>query len=88
MLPMAEPSTNMSPGSTSGMSAARAEENGTPVSTGAEQQRAQRGKGHAGIAISPAVPTRNRSQTIITRRQGKDRPGPRAAGRPRSAAGR
>jgi hypothetical protein len=33
MLPMAEPSTNMSPGSTSGMSAARADENGTPVST-------------------------------------------------------
>jgi hypothetical protein len=53
MLPMAEPSTNMSPGSTSGMSAARAEENGTPVSTGAEQQRAQRGKGHAGDRHQP-----------------------------------
>jgi len=35
------------------MSAARADENGTPVSTGAEQQDAQRGKGQAGDRHQP-----------------------------------
>ena len=46
MLPMAEPSTNMSPGSTSGMSAARAAENSTSVST-VQNSRMHSGKGQA-----------------------------------------
>ncbi len=71
MLPMADPSTNMSPGSTSGMSAARADENGTPASTVQNSRMHSAAKGKLGIAISPTVPTRNRSQTIITRRRGK-----------------
>jgi hypothetical protein len=82
MLPMAEPSTNMSPGSTSGMSAARAEENGTPVRTVQNSSAHSAAKGMLGVAISPAVPTRNRSQTIITRRRGKRSARPESSGPP------
>ena len=79
---MAEPSTNLSPGSTSGMSAARAEENGTPVSTVQNSRTHSAAKGMLGIAISPTVPTRNRSQTIITRRRGNRSARPDSSGPP------
>jgi hypothetical protein len=82
MLPIAEPSTNLSPGSTSGMSAARAEENGTPVSTVQNSSTQSAVKGRPGTAISPTVPIRNRSQTIITRRRGKRSARPESSGPP------
>ena len=79
---MAEPSTNISPGSTSGMSAARADENGTPVSTVQNSRIHSAAKGKPGIAITPTVPTRNRSQTIITRQRGKRSARPDSSGPP------
>jgi hypothetical protein len=78
---MAEPSTNVSPGSTSGMRAARADENGTPVSTVQNSRTHSAAKGKLGIAISPTVPTRNRSM-IITRRRGKRSARPDSSGPP------
>jgi hypothetical protein len=81
-MPSAEPSTNLSPGSTSGMSAARADENGTPVSTVKYSIAHSAAKGRLGTAISPTVPTRNRSQTIITRRRGNRSAGPDSSGPP------
>jgi hypothetical protein len=82
MLRMAEPSTNMSPGSTSGMSVARADENDTPVSMVQNSRTHSAAKGKPGMAISPTVPTRNRSQTIITRRRGKRSARPDGSGPP------
>ncbi len=72
----------MSPGSTSGMSAARADENGTPVSTVQNSRTHSAVKGRLGIAISPTVPTRNRSQTIMTRRRGNRSARPESSGPP------
>ena len=82
ILPTADPTTNLSPGSTSGMSAARAEENGTPASTVQNSSVHSAANGMPGMAISPAVPTRNRSQTIMTRRRGNRSARPESSGPP------
>ncbi len=53
ILPTAEPSTNLSPGSTSGMSAVRAEENGAPVSTVQNSRTHSTSKGMGGLSGLP-----------------------------------
>lgn len=82
MLPTAEPSTNMSPGSTSGSSAARADENGAPASTVQNSSAHSAGSGMPGIAISPTVPIRSTSQAIMTRRRGNRSASPDNSGPP------
>src|SRR6266536_2244702 len=49
MFPMAEPSTNLSPGSTSGSRAVRADENGAPSSTAQNSRVHNTGSESAGI---------------------------------------
>ena len=53
ILPTAEPSTNLSTGSTSGMSPVRAEENCTPVSTVQNSKTHRRTKGIPGYRHQP-----------------------------------
>jgi len=69
-------------GSAIGMRAARAEEHGTPVSTVQNSSAQSAVKGRPGTAISPTVPIRNRSQTIITRRRRKRSARPESSGPP------
>jgi hypothetical protein len=82
MLPTAEPSTNMSPGSTSGSSPARADESGAPASTVQSSSAQSAGNGMPGIAISPTVPIRSTSQAIMTRRRGNRSARPDSSGPP------
>jgi hypothetical protein len=82
MLPIAEPSTNLSPGSTSGSKAARAEENGAPVSTVQNSSTHSAANGMPGTAISPTVPIRSTSQTIMTRRRRNRSARPDSSGPP------
>src|SRR6266567_3486110 len=70
MLPIAEPSTNLSPGSTVGIRAERAEENGALSRTVQNSSAHSTGKGRTGIAIRPTRPMRMTSQEIITVRRG------------------
>lgn len=58
---MAEPSTYVSPGSTPGSRAGRAEENGTPASTVRNNSAHSGTNGTFGIAMSPAVRSQARS---------------------------
>ena len=82
MSPTAEPSTNMSPGSTSGSSAARADESGAPASTVQNSSARSAGNGMPGIAISPTVPIPSTSQAIMTWRPGNRSARPDSSGPP------
>ena len=85
MFPIAEPTTNVSPGRMSGSSADRAEENGAPSSTVKKSSPHSPANGMLGTAIAVTSPTRMTSQTIMTRRRGNrsasaDSSGPPAIG--------
>ena len=82
MFPIAEPTTKVSPGSTSGSSADRAEENGAPSSTVTNSSPHSPANGMRGIAISATSPARMTSQMIITRRRGNRSASPDSSGPP------
>lgn len=64
------------------ISAVRAAENGTPVSTMQDSRTHSVANGMLGTAVSPIVPTRNRSQAIMTRRRGSRSARPESSGPP------
>jgi hypothetical protein len=82
MLPMADPTTNLSPVRTSGSSADRAEVNGAPSSTVKKSSPHRPANGMLGMAISATSPARIRSQAIITRRRGNRSASPASSGPP------
>src|ERR1700733_3621352 len=66
----AVPITYMSPVSTSGKTAARAETNGAPASVTTNSSATRAKRGTLGRAMTSTRPQRTTSQTIITRRRG------------------
>ena len=66
----AVPITYLSPVSTSGKTAARAETNGAPASVTTNSSATRTASGIPGRAMISTSPQRRTSQTIITRRRG------------------
>ena len=82
MFPIAEPTMNVSPGSTSGSSANRADEKGAPSSTVMNNSPHSPANGMLGSAMRATSPARVTSQTIITRRRGNRSASPDSSGPP------
>ena len=86
-LPIAEPSGYLSPGSTSGSSADRADENGVPSRTVPKNNTHNPANGSPGSAIRATSPARIRSRVIISCWRGTRSASPARAGPP-STGGR